>query len=99
MINGVPNLDQDNSGLWNELCGSHQAKALGITGRSAEYLKKFDGTLNIIHLSRTISHEAMNRRAASTSIHGTGSWRHKLKPYVDDRKLSGTMAVFLLRCK
>ena len=35
-------LDQQNSAFWNELCGSNDAKKLGITDSSKESLAKFD---------------------------------------------------------
>src|SRR5262245_49916487 len=35
-------IDSENSEFWNELCGSHFAKSLGITDNSIESLHKFD---------------------------------------------------------
>ncbi|PKO28433.1 MAG: hypothetical protein CVU32_01095 [Betaproteobacteria bacterium HGW-Betaproteobacteria-5] len=35
-------ISQKNSDFWNELCGSHLAKTLGITDSSPESLKRFD---------------------------------------------------------
>ena len=35
-------LDQKNIAFWNELCGSHLAKVLGIKDSSTASLKKFD---------------------------------------------------------
>lgn len=35
-------IDQANSRFWDELCGTHMAKQLGITDHSPESLKKFD---------------------------------------------------------
>jgi hypothetical protein len=35
-------VSQKNAEFWDELCGSHLAKSLGITDSSVESLKKFD---------------------------------------------------------
>lgn len=35
-------IDSENSEFWNELCGTHFAKSLGVTDNSIESLRKFD---------------------------------------------------------
>ena len=35
-------IDARNADFWNELCGSHAAKALGMTGSDRASLAKFD---------------------------------------------------------
>ena len=42
MVSTQQQIDRENSAFWNELCGTIEARKLGITDSSKESLAKFD---------------------------------------------------------